>query len=73
MMMIVEQSVEWVLTGETEIFGENLPQPHFGHQKFHMTWPGIEPVPARLEAWAMARPNGVGVTLGVKEGKFCNG
>jgi hypothetical protein len=29
--------------GETEILGENLPQRHFVHHKFHMTRPGLEP------------------------------
>jgi hypothetical protein len=37
MMMNVEQSVEWKLTGETEVLGENLPQCHFAHHKYHMT------------------------------------
>jgi hypothetical protein len=36
-MMIVEQSVEWELAGESEVLGENLPQCHFVHQKSHMT------------------------------------
>jgi hypothetical protein len=48
-MMHVEQSVEWELTGETEVLGENLPQCHFVH-KSHMTWPGLEPGPPRWEA-----------------------
>jgi hypothetical protein len=29
--------------GETEVFGENLPQRHFFHHKSHMTRPGFEP------------------------------
>jgi hypothetical protein len=37
MMMIVEQSVECELAGETEGLGENLPQCHFFHHKSHMT------------------------------------
>jgi hypothetical protein len=43
MRMIVVQLVEWRLAGETEILGENLPQSHFVHHKFHMTRPGLEP------------------------------
>jgi hypothetical protein len=37
--MIVEQSVECELSGETEVLGENLPQCHPVHYKTHMTWP----------------------------------
>jgi hypothetical protein len=47
--MNVEQSVEWELAGETEVLVENLPQCHFVHQKFYMTWPGIETGPLRWE------------------------
>jgi hypothetical protein len=36
MMMIVEQSVEFEMAGETEILRENLPQCHFVHHKTHM-------------------------------------
>jgi hypothetical protein len=36
-MMIVEQSVECALAGETEVLGENLPQFPFFHHKSHMT------------------------------------
>jgi hypothetical protein len=36
MMMIVEQSVECELAGETEVLGENLPQCHFVLHKSHM-------------------------------------
>jgi hypothetical protein len=43
-------SVEWELTGETEVLGENLSQCHFVHHKSHMTWPGLEPGPPRWEA-----------------------
>jgi hypothetical protein len=28
-MMMMENLVEWRLTGETEVLGENLPQRHF--------------------------------------------
>jgi hypothetical protein len=42
-MMTVEQSVEWELTKETEVLGENLPQCYFVHHKSHITWPGLEP------------------------------
>jgi hypothetical protein len=38
MMMMVEQSVECELTGETEVLGENLSQFHFVHHKSHMSW-----------------------------------
>jgi hypothetical protein len=34
---------------ETEVLGENLPQWHFVHQKFFMTWPELEPGPPRWE------------------------
>jgi hypothetical protein len=47
--MIVEQLVEWKLSEETEVLGDNLPQCHFAH-KSHMTWPGIEPEPPPWEA-----------------------
>jgi hypothetical protein len=38
-MVIVEKLVEWRLAGETEVVGENLPQRHFVHHKFHMIRP----------------------------------
>jgi hypothetical protein len=61
MRIIVEQLVEWILAGETEVLGENLLQRHFVHHKSHMTRPGLEPRAAavgnqRLTAWDMARP-----------------
>jgi hypothetical protein len=37
MMMCVNQSVEWELTGETKVLRENLLQRHYIHQKSHMT------------------------------------
>jgi hypothetical protein len=49
-MMIVEQWVECELAGESEVFGENLPQCRFVHHKSHMTWPGLELELLRWEA-----------------------
>jgi hypothetical protein len=51
MMMSVERLVEWELAGETEVLGENLPQPQFVYHKFGMTWPWPEPGPPRWEPW----------------------
>jgi hypothetical protein len=39
-MVIVEKLVEWRFAAKTEVPGENLPQRHFLHHKFHMTRPG---------------------------------
>jgi hypothetical protein len=50
MMVIVEQLVEWRLTGETEVLGENLPHRNFVHHKSHMTRFGLEPEMPRWEA-----------------------
>jgi hypothetical protein len=36
-IIIVEQSVECELPGETEVLGENLSQCRFVHHEFHMT------------------------------------
>jgi hypothetical protein len=43
--MMMENLVEWRLTGETEILGENLPQRHFVHHKFHL--PDLDSNPGR--------------------------
>jgi hypothetical protein len=48
--MIVEQSVECELAGETEVLREKLLQCHFAHHKSHLTRPGIEPGPLPWEA-----------------------
>jgi hypothetical protein len=49
-IMMMEKLVEWRLTGETEVLGENLPQRHFVHHKSYLTRPGLEPGPPRWEA-----------------------
>jgi hypothetical protein len=49
-IMMMENLVEYRLVGETEVLGENLPQRHFIHHKSHLTRPGFEPGPPRLEA-----------------------
>jgi hypothetical protein len=46
MMMNVEQSMEWELAGETELFGENLPPCHFIQDKSHMPDRALRPCPA---------------------------
>jgi hypothetical protein len=43
MRVIVEQSVECRLAGKTDVLGENLPQGHFLHNIYHMTWPVANP------------------------------
>jgi hypothetical protein len=50
MMVFVEKLVELRLAGEIEILGENLAQRHFVPYKSHITRPGVEPGPPRLEA-----------------------
>jgi hypothetical protein len=50
MRVILEQLVEQILAGETEVLGENLHPRHFVHHKSHMTRPGLEPGPPRWEA-----------------------
>jgi hypothetical protein len=48
--MIVEQLVEQRLAGETKVLGENLPQRHFVHHKYHMTRSGLKPELPRCKA-----------------------
>jgi hypothetical protein len=48
-IMMMENLVEWRLTVETEVLGENQPQRHFVHHKSHLTRTGIEPGPPRWE------------------------
>jgi hypothetical protein len=43
--MMMERLVEWRLAGETEVFGENLPQRHFVYHK--STWPDPVSNPGR--------------------------
>jgi hypothetical protein len=62
MTMNVEQSVEWALTGEAGVLGENLPECYFVHHIFpqSLTWASIRATAVgsrRLTAWAMARPS----------------
>jgi hypothetical protein len=42
-MVMMENLVEWILAGETEVPGENLPQRRFVHHKFHLPDPGSNP------------------------------
>jgi hypothetical protein len=49
MMMNVEQSVE-LLTGETEVLGENLPHGRVVHHKSHMKLAGLKHGPPLWEA-----------------------
>jgi hypothetical protein len=46
----MENLVQWRLAGETEVLGENLPQPHFVHHKYYMIRPGREARSPRWEA-----------------------
>jgi hypothetical protein len=54
-IMMMENLVEWTLAGGTEVLGENLPQRHFVHHKFHLTRPGYEPGPPRWEELVLIR------------------
>jgi hypothetical protein len=45
-----EKLVEWRLTEETKVLGENLSQRHFVHRRPHMTRPRFEPGPPQWEA-----------------------
>jgi hypothetical protein len=45
----MEEFMEWKLTGEIEVSGENLLQGYFAHKSL-TTWPRIEPVAPQYEA-----------------------
>jgi hypothetical protein len=49
-LMNVKQLIEWRLAGETEEFREHPSHCHLVHDKYHMTWHGIESGPSRWEA-----------------------
>jgi hypothetical protein len=58
--MIVEQSVEWELVGQTEVLGKNLPLCLFVHKKIphDLTWARTRAAAVgsqRLTAWAIDR------------------
>jgi hypothetical protein len=62
--MIVEQSVEWELAGETELLGENMPQCHFVHHK--PTWLDLGSNPDQLrweDSWLGAETRGTLLSL----------
>jgi hypothetical protein len=42
-IMRMENLVELLFAGETELLGESLPQCHFAHQKPHMLCPDANP------------------------------
>jgi hypothetical protein len=50
MKMIVESMMECGLAGETEVFGENLPQRHFCPSQNPTFPPGFEPGPPGWKA-----------------------
>jgi hypothetical protein len=41
--VMMENLVEWILAGETEALGDNLPQRHTVHHKSHLPDPGLNP------------------------------
>jgi hypothetical protein len=58
MRVIVEQLVEWRLTGETEVLGENVSQRHFVHHKIpHDQTRAAAVGSQRLTTSAMALPS----------------
>jgi hypothetical protein len=72
-MMNVEQSLEWELAGETEVFGENLLQCHFFHHKSHTTWPDLGSSPGRRSGKPATNRLGYGMTIKLRYGCYSIG
>jgi hypothetical protein len=49
-IVMMENLVEWRVSEETEVLGDNLPQRHLIHHKSHLARPEVETGPPRWEA-----------------------